>query len=1285
MAVNNQTSFTVQLGANSATFDAAIQKVMSGLTNVEQAVKEKTSSIYEKVTAIGVAWEVVGKKLADLAIGPLKAAAENERVVTQLQTTLAATGKYSAMAMEGIVAFADELEQLSGFQDEVIKKTIAQNVAMGMSVDQAKLATKAAAGLAAVSGTDLVTANEAFLGAMEGNTKGIKKWVEGVDSLTTAQLRAGAAYDMSLGKLSKFIGADSASTLGALDRLKLAFSDTMREAGQAFLTGFNLGGQRSTLNEAIDGLGQLIRENKPAIQEFGKVIGTDLVIAIKEFGEALRTVGPILTELTPQLGNLIKYYLLPFADAFVTINSVIAHFSGNTKLEAALDQLHEKIESAHTKARDTLNGMDDIKPVDWDHSFNTSGLQKTVDQQASIMENYKTRLEVGFAGMAMEQAKATAADKAAIGEWGAIWDKLTSVFRNKVVEVAPPHPELFEGFRGPPTSAMAVGPDRSLMMGSGVSGQPTGSYGTLNRGLDRQQIEQQTQMRQQLKEARMQIEMNERNEVVAEYTVRMAKISDLERQAADRGVTISREANALKVALAADMQRKLADQYAKDRVAAATAAGDQVAAAKAAYAEHARSYADLIQKNRMTDAEARVALANDNSKIALAANDEATKYAELAGDDVALVTLKYEKQRLEIQRIIDLQNAAKPSKDFVGPPIPSQPLPEVPNMPSTALQDVKEATSSMAIGTAMPMMAAVDKFADAVQAFLDFFPNLINKIAKIFDTLRDLPLKLADAILNLFHSIASLFAHFVENLTTMVTRLLDGIDEFIEKLPAAINKFIQDIPKFFTKILDKLPSFAERLVKAIMDAIPALFGAIPMMMRNGVPAVIHAIIKDIPAIVRAFRDGLINGLKDWADIMGGKFKPPDLGGPIQKAFDSLKGSASQIFSVEDFKAAAKGVDLAGRVKDAFNSSSQDWLRALIAGLKQFDPVLKAIFRLIDWFENKFAPIVGAAWHGLIDWFENKLGAAFSKAWHELVDWFTDKFGAIVATAWHGIIDWFTDKFGAVVGQVWHAVTDWFENVFGSVIGKAWHAVSDWFENVFGSIISKAWSGVSNWFDDMFGGIITKAFDGIMMFKWPSLPDMGAAGNDIAAGLVSAMNGVQQFFKDIGSKIWEGLWKSITDNIAAIQNIFKTGGGSGGLISSIGNTISSIGKSQGGIADYIVDYAASGPRYAADGDYVSFRPQNTDVVPYMVAKGEGILSTGAVANVGGAAGVKALNNGAKGIGGGNVTVQAPITINTQSIDDNFIRNRLGPAVMEMMRKASIQGNFVLDQAGVRTLR
>ena len=1262
MAVNGQ-EFTIKFSADTAQAQTEFKKFADAAKKGGEAVVKSGHDAHEsakgfeslegKLVALEAAFELfktVGEvfhKVAEAIEEPIKIAAQAEANNVRLATSLKLAGHGGEEALEGVHHFAEELQATAGVSEELVKKIVATNVAIGLTIPQAEEAAEAAAGLAKFTGTDLVSANEKLMASLTGSTRELQRISPAVMSLTMDQKRHGEAIKLVGQQLKTFVTADAQTALGVLDRLKLGWEDLQKKVGSYILTGLDAGGKSKDLSKVFEDLSGFIETNKQVFIDFGKVIGDFALSAVKNLAEAMKELGPILPNLGKQFGDLTGTFVVPFVHVLTSLSSIIAHFAGDKKLEDAMDRIGEKLTAFNKKSYESLAGINSAPSPDWDERLNTKGLESAVSKNNALLDGAKT----GYKTLADETKHSIDQNKENLNAWGDLWDKVTSAFKDKAPTIVePPHPEYFEA--GPPKSAMSVGPGADLKIPAAAHAAEhaeRASTGPINLPLTEQQMQKQIQMRRALNDQTLAIEESFGNELEASHNATFRKILQIEQDAAREGVSVSAASNKLKLAVDKKYLDDKRKQALADAMTSANMTGDLFGKNQAQYDLDVEAAQQALQKKHISQEAYVKAVEEADRKRTMSNIDTELGIANSTEDLAASAALTYAKDLATYQEYLDKKLISdeqyEKAKAQAG-------VKKDVAKGAAAQQWANNFVAEASIDTAVPMLGAADKVVDAIQRLIDFLPNFLNKVAGIFQGLRDLPVKLADAISNVFNSILSMFQNLPANLGKMFDRINDSAANFIEKLPDVMANFAAKIPYLINNMITHIPKLVKAFVKSAITEAPtmaiAMISSITQAMPSLIHSFIHMLMHELPAAFKEAIKAAIAELKAaFASLFGGKFKLPDFTPQLARVAEQLKGSASQIFNISDFKSAAKNVDIGDRVRDAISGSMinlahllgqlwRDLVAALIGAWRWiYDNIIQPIVNIIRsawlWvYDNVIQPIitiVRAAWLWVYDNVIQPIEGVVIAAWQWVYTNVIQPIANVVISAWQWV-------YNNVIAPIFTAVTTAWMWVQNNIINPLWGTIVGAFLTVKNSVLDP----IINSFGSL-GSVFqpfANAVNSLLNWSWPSLPHLSAGGL-------------------LGSS------------------------GAGGAVSAVGNAIggaaASVSHSLGFAAGGMV---RGGILYAEGGTPVV----GTDTVPAMLTPGEYVVNRHAVNRLG--AGTLDQINSGNLPGRGSTNVNVSLTINTTDpIDANFVRSKLVPTLMEAIKSASENGRYVINTKGVRS--
>lgn len=161
-------------------------------------------------------------------------AMEAEQVQSKLAAALDATGQGGEAAVAQMVRLAEELQDLTGIEDDQIVAVEKLALNYGVTTDGMEKAMRAAAALSSVTDMDLRTSFETLARIQEtGVVPRTLKAMEAFRDLSAEELRNLDIMDRVNEKLGSQIGAGMDTASGAVTRLTNAWRDLQKEVGKS--------------------------------------------------------------------------------------------------------------------------------------------------------------------------------------------------------------------------------------------------------------------------------------------------------------------------------------------------------------------------------------------------------------------------------------------------------------------------------------------------------------------------------------------------------------------------------------------------------------------------------------------------------------------------------------------------------------------------------------------------------------------------------------------------------------------------------------------------------------------------------------------------------------------------------------------------------------------------------------------------------------------------------------------------------------------------------------------
>lgn len=616
------------------------------------------------------------------------------------------------------------------------------------------------------------------------------------------------------------------------------------------------------------------------------------------------------------------------------------------------------------------------------------------------------------------------------------------------------------------------------------------------------------------------------------------------------------------------------------------------------------------------------------------------------------------KQMAAKKDLADKQTAAAPASAYEGMVNAGQ------EMARTISGQMSEGMAGSIAGAA----AAANSVLDAVQGLIDLGPQVLNKIANIFSSLADLPDKLLEAVMNID----------------------TALEKFIEKFPDALARLFSRLPEIATSILEKLGQLSPKLTEAIVRAIPPF---------------VSEFIRVAPRMAVAFAKGFIEATRDLMKALfdGSIFKMPKVFDPqaaaqdIKKIARKLTEEASKVFAVLDFTEGGKRADTVVAKVEAAAKKTKDqldqmWRNVEIGTQRFFDSAGR--------FLEGIGPAFATAWSGL----EQAIGPFFEGIGNMV----TSAFSTVGQTVWNGLQSAFSG-----LGNL---ITDIINNLNPELILKKVFALSgDWgggrgdVEKLLGidvPFVAFAEGGIvpgqskvpgDSPLNDRILAMLSPG-EAVIPRSVMAKPGMKDLVDQVLSGSLPALalsGGLKKVTSAVASAVanpfadvWEGLSQAAQDAASAVQSVLTVG------LDAIQQAASLMGvpvemligevskKASGGLKAMISSNASQAIGFASGG--VVPGSGYGDSVPAMLTPGEFVINRRAVQSIGLPA-LEAINAGKSG-GQGTVTVNQSFDVSietSEKLDEAFIRTKLVPALKKELKRASLDGQFVIAASGVRS--
>lgn len=599
-------------------------------------------------------------------------------------------------------------------------------------------------------------------------------------------------------------------------------------------------------------------------------------------------------------------------------------------------------------------------------------------------------------------------------------------------------------------------------------------------------------------------------------------------------------------------------------------------------------------------------------------------------------------------------------------------------------------SASSFAGPAMAYAKAAEMILEAIQAIIDIIPKLLNMVANIFNSLVDLPKKITDAGKNVLDGILNFINNFVKNLANTLSTTLTDSANFLDAFGDAIAGLFESLPDIILDLLDKLPQLAENLMRAlaktnpitlVMRIMAGIIKSLPKIMDIAIRSIFTAVPEMIGAMIDGFIEGIKQAINDISNALGfgDVFDMPKLDKEIQNMGESILRNASSLFQVMDLEAAARGFDMADRIRNAIESAGRKTGNIL----EHWWNVLVSVWRQIyDTFLKPFVDLAQKTWEFIWEKILKPFGDLLSQIWGFVWSQIIEPFLTGLKSVWDFVVNEVVGPLVDGLVAVWDFVLKNVVNPLIDGLNAIWKFVADY-------VITPLQKGFA-WVGEIFSSIGK-------LFTTPTwLSSLSISTPSWLSNLKIDTPGWLQSFADAVNKLTSfggfstgGLVKGISktaSGVVSVSNGNVTVGGSSGV--SVGSGGVSVGGhkifNQGGLAfadggKVPMGSWKNGRLYAAMGSVA----QGTDTVPAVLTPGEFVVNRESTRNN---LGLLSMMNAAKGpispAVGNQTSISVVINARTD-LSPQQIQREIIPELERQLKKKSMEGSFILANSGIRT--
>lgn len=362
-------------------------KINADAKNAEKAfddIRSQTEDLEGTLTSIAKGSAIAFAALTAEVGLAAHAYEESEQASRKLTITLQNQGIYSKALQDSYKGQAEELQKLTGFDDDKIVKgqALLQNFIGQRQVTEEL--TRASLELAEANGGNVEAGFESLGRALQGNTRALKQYGIVIEE----GLTSGERYSRVLEQISLKLGGQAEAAnkgLGSIRGLKSAFSDFQEAIGQKFAP---------IIEKAITFVTKFFQaaaKNQGLIDLAAAVIGAGIAIsgivalitaAIPVFLAASAAATVFGTTLAVALGPVTL-----IAAGIVAIGAAVGYYvSQSNKAGAATEALDNKIALATTNLENARKRLDD--PI---ARFFSSNVDKEYEEKKAQLEDLQER------------------------------------------------------------------------------------------------------------------------------------------------------------------------------------------------------------------------------------------------------------------------------------------------------------------------------------------------------------------------------------------------------------------------------------------------------------------------------------------------------------------------------------------------------------------------------------------------------------------------------------------------------------------------------------------------------------------------------------------------------------------------------------------------------------------------------------------------------------------------------------------------------------------------------
>jgi phage-related protein len=960
------------------TFDNIASSAKRSNENRERSAKKSNDIIAKSFNAVKVAAAAAIAVFSTRAIAgffdeAIKAAAEEQQAIQNLNSALQATGRISEEVSKDLIEFADTIEKSTTFTGEQVLATEAYLASLTkLNTEGLKSATQAAVDLAATLNVDLQTATKLITKGINGNVSAFNRY--------NIEVKQGSTQSENLANVLKALSSQQGNAAKQ--------SNTFRGAI------IQLGNSYDDLSKAV---GSIIVDNKEFVALI-KIIAQAIGSFAGSFKDASSPLSNFVSEMSIVTLNLLPSFITILTATAGTINVFIAGFTGLAAVVAG--------------ATSVLVTLTTFLVQNWINIF--------ADSAASVFELQRSLLSLtgigseekllalderikGLRSTIVDTSKTLGSDPLGIG-------KVASGFARATVGVVELNDAIISGgarsFVAVKQSQNSFDDIRKSIGKVGAAAIVSGddvtesnekaadstkdlnsAYSKFNTTFQSltSEVEKQGKSKQELAD----IEFRNSSELAAATAIELANQGKLTKEIAEQIAAFQKLGEAKRDAAQSGSEASGSSSVGteKSEKKENIFGGEQLAAVGLAIESAFSASVDLVQSgisqafalgSAVLNGQIFTELDNALKATILAPVEALGSLRELSGTFDAL------KGESSLSRTFDALISELPKfvDNFVS---------RFPALADTFVAKFPEFIARLADAIPIVIDQLVAAFPAIVSSLADGFDVIIEKLVAaapgIVDALvKSLPriiASLLDGLTKIIESAPEIFEKILEGLPAIITSILSRVPQLITALAKAIPQLIRvlasNLAPIFIAIIDELPAIVQALVENFIPLIPQIVLALvdELIVKGGIVKIVFALIKSIPQIALALINGLANGVASLGASFGSSafssfealltnLKLPELKAPKIPKVEIAKLDFKVPDNIRDL---FNGKAFVSRVSEAFNNFINEFKKALTPGkggfLAQVSGAASRGGGAVEQFVNNAGGLIRAARGGTV--------------------------------------------------------------------------------------------------------------------------------------------------------------------------------------------------------------------------------------------------------------------------------------------------------------------------------